>query len=139
MNDKCAAGTGRFLESMARTLQLSLPELSERGLHWKKEVAISSMCTVFAESEVVSLVAENTATEDIIHGLNLAIAAKTASLVRRAGGEAAYVMTGGVARNPGVVKALEEKLGVEIRVPTEAQLCGALGAALIAWDELQQG
>ena len=132
MNDKCAAGTGRFLEMMARTLEMSLEEMSERGLHWKKDVSISSMCTVFAESEVVSLVAENTATEDIIHGLDRAVADKTAALVRRLGGEPVYIMTGGVARNRGVVSALEEKLGETIRVPEEAQLCGALGAALIA-------
>ena len=67
MNDKCAAGTGRFLDMMARTLELSLPEMSELGLHWKTDVDISSMCTVFAESEVVSLVARNTAPADIIH------------------------------------------------------------------------
>ena len=132
MNDKCAAGTGRFLEMMARTLEMSLEEMSEQGLRWKKDVSISSMCTVFAESEVVSLVAENTATEDIIHGLDRAVADKTAALVRRLGGEPVYIMTGGVARNRGVVSALEEKLGATIRVPEEAQLCGALGAALIA-------
>lgn len=132
MNDKCAAGTGRFLEMMARTLEMTLEEMSERGLRWKKDVSISSMCTVFAESEVVSLVAENTAPEDIIHGLNCAVADKTAALVRRLGGEPVYIMTGGVAWNRGVVTALEEKLGQPIRVPEEAQLCGALGAALIA-------
>lgn len=134
MNDKCAAGTGRFLEMMARTLELTLPEMSELGLAWKNDVAISSMCTVFAESEVVSLVADNTAPEDIIHGLNMSVAAKTAALVKRAGGEPAFVMTGGVAQNRGVVKALEEKLGIAVHVPKEAQLCGALGAALIAMD-----
>ncbi len=139
MNDKCAAGTGRFLENMARTLQLSLSEMSRLGLNWHTDVAISSMCTVFAESEVVSLIAANTAPEDIIHGLNLAVAGKTASLVRRVGGAAPFAMSGGVARNPGVVKALEEKLGAEIFVPSEAQLCGALGAALIALEEAQHG
>ncbi len=139
MNDKCAAGTGRFLENMARTLQLSLSEMSELGLRWRKDIAISSMCTVFAESEVVSLVAANTATEDIIHGLNLAVAGKTASLVRRINGSAPFIMSGGVAQNLGVVKALEGKLGADIFVPPEAQLCGALGAALIAWEEAHHG
>lgn len=137
MNDKCAAGTGRFLEMMARTLQLSLEEMSEQGLAWKDEVTISSMCTVFAESEVVSLIAENTPPANVIHGLNMAVAAKTAALVRRLGGEPPYVMTGGVARNLGVVRALEEKLGASIHVPEEAQLCGALGAALFGWDGVQ--
>jgi predicted CoA-substrate-specific enzyme activase len=135
MNDKCAAGTGRFLETMAKTLELSLSEMSEIGLKWKNEIAISSMCTVFAESEVVSLVAENTATEDIIHGLNESVANKTAALVKRLGGEAEYVMTGGVAQNKGVVNALEGKLGCSINVPEYAQLCGAIGAALFALDE----
>ena len=134
MNDKCAAGTGRFLEMMARTLELSMSEMSELGLRWKKDVTISSMCTVFAESEVVSLIAENTPPEDIIHGLNMAVAGKTVSLAKRLGGVPDYVMTGGVAQNRGVVKALEEKLGAPIAVPKEAQLCGALGAALIALD-----
>ncbi len=136
MNDKCAAGTGRFLEMMARTLELSLSEMSELGLKWKNEVAISSMCTVFAESEVVSLVAENTAPEDIIHGLNEAIAGKTAGLAARlgkAGGDC--VMTGGVAQNKGVVDSLEKKLGSKLIVPEEAQICGALGAALYAMEE----
>ena len=137
MNDKCAAGTGRFLDMMARTMELSLSDMSEMGLHWKKEVAISSMCTVFAESEVVSLIAQNTPAEDIIHGLNMAVAGKTVSLVHRLGGEPSYMMTGGVAQNKGVVKALEEKLGEHIYVSKEAQLCGALGAALIALDRGQ--
>ena len=132
MNDKCAAGTGRFLDMMARTMELDLTDMSEMGLHWKNDVAVSSMCTVFAESEVVSLIAQNTSAEDIIHGLNMAVAGKTVSLVHRLQGEPSYVMTGGVAQNKGVVKALEEKLGEQIFVPEEAQLCGALGAALIA-------
>jgi len=135
MNDKCAAGTGRFLDMMARTLELSLEEMSALGLQWQHEVNISSMCTVFAESEVVSLVASNTPAADIIHGLNRAVAGKTAALARRLGGEPEYVMTGGVAQNEGVVRALSEKLGSEVRVPPEAQLCGAIGAALIALGE----
>ena len=93
------------------------------------------MCTVFAESEVVSLVADNTAPEDIIHGLNASVAGKTASLVKRLGGEPAYIMTGGVAQNKGVVKELSDKLGAEVHVPQEAQLCGAIGAALLAFEE----
>ena len=136
MNDKCAAGTGRFLEMMARTLELSLGEMSSLGLLWKNDIAISSMCTVFAESEVVSLIADNTRPEDIIHGLNMAVAGKTLSLMKRLGSEPAYIMTGGVSQNRGVVQALEEKLGADIYVPSEAQLCGALGAALIAAEQL---
>ena len=134
MNDKCAAGTGRFLDMMARTMELDLSRMSEMGLHWQNEVVISSMCTVFAESEVVSLIAQNTPAEDIIHGLNMAVAGKTVPLVHRLGGEPSYIMTGGVAQNKGVVKALEEKLGEQIFVSDKAQLCGALGAALIALE-----
>lgn len=134
MNDKCAAGTGRFLELMARTLEMPLEKMGRLGLEWKNEIAISSMCTVFAESEVVSLIANNTQSADIIHGLNMAVAGKTASLAKRLGGGPRFIMTGGVAQNPGVVKALEEKLGSRIYVPKEAQLCGAIGAALIALE-----
>ena len=83
MNDKCAAGTGRFLEMMARTLGLSLEEMSTRGLEWKENVVISSMCTVFAESEVVSLVAQNKDVADIIHGLNVSVASKVGALAAR--------------------------------------------------------
>ena len=84
MNDKCAAGTGRFLEMMARTLELSLEEISTVGLQWKEEITISSMCTVFADSEVVSLVAQNKALPDIVHGLNQSVASRAAALYRRA-------------------------------------------------------
>ena len=136
MNDKCAAGTGRFLEMMARTMQMSLEEMSRRGLKWKNDVTISSMCTVFAESEVVSLIAENAMPEDIIHGLNESVAGKTMSLVRRAGGKPAYMITGGVASNMGVVEGLEKKLGERIYVSDCAQLCGVLGAALIAAENI---
>ncbi len=134
MNDKCAAGTGRFLDLMARTLELGLSDMSDIGLRWNNEVVISSMCTVFAESEVVSLIAQNTPTEDIVHGLSMAVAGKTAALAHRLGAEPPFIMTGGVAQNRGVVGALEEKLGAPISVFEEAQLCGALGAALIALD-----
>ena len=136
MNDKCAAGTGRFLEMMARTLGLSLEEMSTRGLEWKENVVISSMCTVFAESEVVSLVAQNKDVADIIHGLNVSVASKVGALAARLGkknpGE--YMMTGGVAKNKGIIQALEEKLGAKLYICDEAQLCGALGAALFAYE-----
>ena len=134
MNDKCAAGTGRFLEMQARALGLSPREMSGLGERWRTEVEISSMCTVFAESEVVSLVARNTAPEDIIHGLNRSVARKTASLVRRGGGRPGYAMTGGVSLNRGVVRCLEEELGERIEVSEHSQLCGAIGAALLALD-----
>lgn len=135
MNDKCAAGTGRFLEMMARTLELDMEEMSQRGLKWKNDLNISSMCTVFAESEVISLIADNHSESDIIHGLNKSIASKTASMVKRAKGSEPYMMTGGVARNKGVVKELEAKLGEQIYIAEEPDLCGALGAALFALEE----
>ena len=135
MNDKCAAGTGRFLEMMARTLELDLPQMSRQGLTWKKDLTISSMCTVFAESEVISLIADNHSDNDIIHGLNKSIAAKTASMVSRAKGQAPYMMTGGVARNKGVVKELESRLGQPLLITENPDLCGALGAALFALEE----
>ena len=132
MNDKCAAGTGRFLEMMARTLELDMAEMSRRGLTWDKELTLSSMCTVFAESEVISLIADNHTDSDIIHGLNKSIAGKTAAMAARAKGQPPYMMTGGVARNRGVVQALEEKLGAKLFISENPDLCGALGAALFA-------
>ena len=141
MNDKCAAGTGRFLEMMARTLGLSLEEMSTEGLEWKENIVISSMCTVFAESEVVSLVAQNKNVADIIHGLNVSVASKVGALAARLGkknpGE--YMMTGGVAKNQGIINALEEKLGAKLYICDEAQLCGALGAALFAYEKCTAG
>ena len=132
MNDKCAAGTGRFLELMARTLELSLDEMSTAGLDWKEDVTISSMCTVFAESEVVSLIAQNKTPADIIHGLNRSVASKTVSLCHRVGGSENYMMTGGVSKNQGVVAEIEKLLGVRLRISEKAQLNGALGAAPFA-------
>ena len=137
MNDKCAAGTGRFLEMMARTMEMNLDEMSKAGLSYQEDITISSMCTVFAESEVVSLIAQNKPTDDIVHGLNKAVATKTVSLVKRVGGEERYMMTGGVSKNLGLVKTLEEKLGAPLVVSDRAQLCGALGAALFARDMVE--
>jgi predicted CoA-substrate-specific enzyme activase len=134
MNDKCAAGTGRFLEMMAQSLGLSIDEMAVRGLASREEIAISSMCSVFAQSEVVSLVAAGKRLEDIIRGLNRSVAAKVTSLTGRSGLEREWMMTGGVARNRGVVAAIEERLGGKVILPEEPELCGALGAALIAME-----
>ena len=134
MNDKCAAGTGRFLEMMAGTMEMDLDEMGHKGLDFQEDITISSMCTVFAESEVVSLIAQNKPTDDIVHGLNKAVASKTAALAKRVGGEEKYMMTGGVSKNRGLVKTLEESLGTRLVVSDRAQLCGALGAALFAAD-----
>lgn len=136
MNDKCAAGTGRFLDATARALELTLEDFCRVGLEWKHDVKISSMCTVFAESEVVSLVADDTAIPDIVHGLDVSVANKTASLAKRVKGEPPYLMTGGVAHNVGVVNALGEALGAPVATDDDSQLCGAIGAALLGLETL---
>ena len=137
MNDKCSAGTGRFLEIMADRLGVSQQELARLAAAGQPTV-ISNMSTVFAESEVVSLIAQNKAPDDIVHGLNKAVAAKTAALVQRVGGEEKYMMTGGVSKNQGLVQTLEEKLSTKLVISENAQLCGALGAALYAADMIAQ-
>ena len=135
MNDKCAAGTGRFLEVMARTLEMDLEELGPRSLLSAKALTVSSMCTVFAESEVVSLIASGASPEDIARGIHNAVADRIAALAERVGMAPPAVMTGGVAKNPGARRALEERFGFPLLVPEEPQLTGALGAALLAREE----
>jgi len=135
MNDKCAAGTGRFLEVMARALEMDLEEMGPRSLRSKKALAVSSMCTVFAESEVISLIASGAAPEDIARGIHAAVADRIAALAERTGIVPPAVMTGGVAKNPGARKALEDRFGLSLLVPVEPQTAGALGAALIAREK----
>jgi predicted CoA-substrate-specific enzyme activase len=132
MNDKCAAGTGRFLEVMAAKLGISLDEMGSLSLKGEKEARISSICTVFAESEVVSLVARNHPREGIIRGLHRAIVNRVWSMVRTIGTHGEVTMSGGVAKNKGVVALMEEKLGKPIHVYREPQIVGAFGAALFA-------
>jgi predicted CoA-substrate-specific enzyme activase len=137
MNDKCAAGTGRFLEAMARALQVEIEELSRLDRGATGNVTLSSMCTVFAESEVVSLIADGADVNEIVSGLNRAIASRVAALAKRVAptlNGLTVVMSGGVAHNRGVVKALSSALGTEITVPEKPDTVGALGAALIARD-----
>ena len=134
MNDKCAAGTGKFIEVMANRLGLTIEELFEEAQKGEA-IPISSICTVFAESEVVSLIAENAETGDIIHALNKSVASRTASMVRRVKGRAPFMMTGGVARNEGVVKELEKTLGARVFVGAYPDLAGAFGAALFAKEK----
>lgn len=138
MNDKCAAGTGRFLEMMAQSLGITLGEMSSQGLAWDEDVKISSMCSVFAQSEVVSLIASGKKLEDIVHGLNLSVASKVVAMAGRTRLSREYMMTGGVAKNRGVVQAVEEKLGASVCLPPEPEICGALGAALIALDSVDR-
>ena len=132
MNDKCAAGTGRFLEVMARTLEIDLDEMGPLSLKFEKETRVSSMCTVFAESEVVSLISEGAEVADIARGIHRAISDRTVSLAERVGIRTDVVMTGGVAKNIGVVSCIEQKLGKKLLLPPEPQIVGALGAAHIA-------
>lgn len=132
MNDKCAAGTGRFLEVMANKLQVPLDEMGELSLSAAGEVRISSVCTVFAESEVVSLVARNHPKEEILRGLHRAIVSRVWSMVKTIGVNRGVTMTGGVAKNSGVVALMEERLGKPIHINSEPQIIGALGAALLA-------
>ncbi len=136
MNDKCAAGTGRFLEAMARTLELPIEELGPVSLNWKEDISISSMCTVFAESEVISLIALNKEKPDIAHGVHKAIAGKAMTLVKKVGVSGTVMMTGGVAKNPGVVKAIEDVLGDKLYIYKEPEIMGALGAAVCALEQL---
>lgn len=133
MNDKCAAGTGRFLDVMARILEVDVNELGTLGAQSTKYVGISSTCTVFAESEVISQLANDTDKRDIINGIHQSVAGRVAGLAHRVGVQDQVVMTGGVAQNMGVVKALEDQLGHKVHTSPLTQYVGALGAALFAY------
>ncbi len=139
MNDKCAAGTGRFLEMMARSLEVSIEELGPLSLKAKNAAEISSMCSVFAESEVISLIAQNRDPESIALGIHHAIAGKAVSLLQRINPAPVYMMTGGVAKNSGLVKVLEEKLGSPVFIYKEPEIIGALGAAIYALESMHAG
>ena len=136
MNDKCAAGTGRFLEMMAKTLEISIGELGPISFNSKENIEITSMCSVFAESEVISLIAQNKEKSDIANGVHNAIASKSYSLLKRVGFEKEFMMTGGVAKNPGVVKAVENKIGSKLYICEEPEIVGATGAALYALEKI---
>ncbi|MBN2397267.1 MAG: 2-hydroxyglutaryl-CoA dehydratase [Deltaproteobacteria bacterium] len=132
MNDKCAAGTGRFLEVMARALEANLDDFGALSLKSESPSKISSICTVFAESEVISLIAKGESREDIVAGIHESVASRISSMARRVGVAEPVMMTGGVARNIGVVRALERALDVSIEVSEYAQVNGAIGAAVMA-------
>ena len=138
MNDKCAAGTGRFLDVMARVLEVDVEQLGELGEKSTRTVDISSTCTVFAESEVISQLSMGTDKRDIINGIHQSVASRVAGLAHRIGVQDQVVMTGGVAQNTGVVKALEDALGREIHTSPLTQYNGALGAALFAYQKYQR-
>jgi predicted CoA-substrate-specific enzyme activase len=136
MNDKCAAGTGRFLELMARLLGLSLDELGELSLNARSAIKINSTCAVFAKSEVTSLIREGKEREDVLAGLHSAIAGRVYSLLRGVGIEPELAVTGGIGKNRAVVQELEKRLGMKVLIPEEPQIVGALGAALFARDKV---
>jgi len=131
MNDKCAAGTGRFLEIVADALGLRVGELGDISLKSTNKVNVSSTCTIFAQQEIVSRISEGVPLEDILAGLHDAIASRVARMVKRLKIEPDVVLTGGVAKNIGVVNAMKENLGCEVLVPEDPLLSGALGAALL--------
>jgi predicted CoA-substrate-specific enzyme activase len=132
MNDKCAAGTGRFLEVMARALEVDLADFAALSKKAKRPALISSMCTVFAESEVISMIARGESRENIIAGIHDSIASRMVSMMNRTGVTKPLVMTGGVSKNPGMRSAIEKKVGMTLHVPEKAQACGAIGAAILA-------
>lgn len=136
MNDKCAAGTGRFLEVMANALQVPLDEMGALSLKAENSAPISSICTVFAESEVISLTAQGRAKLEIIAGIHEAIGRRIYSMVNHVGVVSPVLMSGGVAKNIGMVRVLEKLFETAIVVPPEPQIVGALGAALFAIEEL---
>ena len=139
MNDKCAAGTGRFLQSAAAALELDLEDLGPTALAGTRPVTISTTCTVFAESEVLSWLARGKKIEDILLGVHRSIGSRSFGLMRRVGIEEEITFTGGVTRNPAMVEVLDEMLGTKMNVSEESHYMGALGAALLALEHVAGG
>ena len=137
MNDKCAAGTGRFLGAASAALEIPLPELGPTALRSRRGVRISTTCTVFAESEILSWLGKGKKVEDILLGVHQSIASRSLGLLRRVGIETEVTFTGGVARNVGMIQTLEERLELPINVSEESHFMGAVGAALFALDEIR--
>lgn len=138
MNDKCAAGTGRFLDVMAGILQLDVDDLGSYALRSSQAVKISSTCTVFAESEVISQLSKGVELPDLIAGICNSVASRVAALAKRAGVREQVYMSGGVAKNTGVRSALERELGTTIHYTEDAQFMGALGAAVAGYDKAKK-
>ena len=138
MNDKCAAGTGRFLDVMSRVLEVPLDQMGKVHFQAKEWAQVSSTCTVFAESEVISQLSKGLPRESIVAGVHQSVASKACSLAYRIGVKNDVVMCGGVAQNAGVVDAIEKELKQSIIVAPHPQITGALGAALMAYEELMK-
>ncbi|MBZ5738441.1 acyl-CoA dehydratase activase [Nocardioides mangrovi] len=139
MNDRCASGTGRFYEVLARAIEVDLSDLGELAMRGTQDLEVSSMCATFAETEIVSLLAQDLPIADIAASVHRAIAARTLALVAQVGRHTPVVLTGGVAKNPAAVHFLSRALGAEVQVPSEPQITGAYGAALIARDATRRG
>ena len=137
MNDKCAAGTGRFLGASAAALDIPLPDLGDTALQSEKGVSISTTCTVFAESEVLAWLGKGKKVHDILWGVHESIAKRSIGLMRRVGIEGEITFTGGVSRNSAMVKSLENVLGQPLNISDDCHFAGALGAALFAMDHIQ--
>lgn len=136
MNDKCAAGTGRFLGAASSALEIPLPNLGPTAMKAERPVRISTTCTVFAESEVLSWLGKGKKIEDILMGVHQSIAKRSIGLMRRVGVEDQVTFTGGVAKNIGMIYALEDNLGIKLNVSDDSHFMGALGAALFAMDAI---
>ncbi len=134
MNDRCAAGTGMFLEVIAKTLGYDLEAFGREALRADGDIQINSMCTVFAQSEVTSLLARRQKREDIARGIHMAILNRTLSLLKRVSTEPDIIFAGGVAKNPCIKRLLGDTLACEVKVPEDPQMVGAYGAAIIAQD-----
>lgn len=138
MNEKCAAGTGRFLDVMAGVLETTVDQLGALSMLADQDMDISATCTVFAESEVISLLSNGVSIPNIVAAIHKSVAKRVCGLARRAGVEPLVVMTGGVAQNSGVARAIEKELNLPVTIPPNPQMTGALGAALLAYETLKE-
>jgi predicted CoA-substrate-specific enzyme activase len=138
MNDKCAAGTGRFLETMSRVLNIPIAEFGNLDYSSTSAIQISNTCTVFAESEVISSLSQGNKVEDIIAGIHHSVARKVAGLVYRVGMVQSICLTGGVAQNSGIHRALEKELNVSLLIPPDPRITGALGAAILGLEQYRK-
>jgi (R)-2-hydroxyacyl-CoA dehydratese activating ATPase len=139
MNDKCAAGSGRFLTNSAEAIGMDVSAIGEKSLEAKNPVRLSTVCTIFVETDILSYLAQGKKVEDILAGVHGAIGSRTIALVRRVGTEPEVTFTGGVARNIGMVRSIEEKLGVKVNVSGDSHYTGALGAAIFAMERMLAG
>lgn len=138
MNDKCAAGTGRFIEVIARVMGENLDDFSKKSLMSKEALTINSTCTVFAESEVISLIAQKAKKEDIIRGIHRSIAKRIVEMIKQVGKNDIILFDGGGARNQGLKKEIEDLLGAELLIPSNPVIVAAFGAAMIAQERLSK-